>query len=58
VLQVVWCDSRDRHVEVFRLGGVRTPIIGRPRLSPDHRRTERYTFVPEEPLYDARVWFA
>ena len=34
------------HVEVFRLGGVRTPIIGRPRPSPRHRRAERYTLVP------------
>ncbi|SBM42267.1 Hypothetical protein PFR_JS22-1_105 [Propionibacterium freudenreichii] len=27
-----------RHVEVFRTGCVRTPIIGRPRPSPRHRR--------------------
>ena len=26
------------HVEVLRMGGVRTPIIGRPRPSPRHRR--------------------
>jgi len=39
-----------RHVEVFQLGGVRTPIIGRPRPSPGDRRAERYTLDPEEPV--------
>jgi hypothetical protein len=40
-----------RHVEVFRLGGVRTPIIGRPRPSPatDAPSAERYTLNAEEP---------
>jgi len=36
------------HVEVFRLGGVGTPIIGRPRPSPRHRRASSYTLNPEE----------
>ena len=40
-----------RHVEVFRMGGVRTPIIGRPRPLPGHRRADhRYTLNCEEPL--------
>ena len=30
-----------RHVEVFRLGGAGTPIIGRPRRLPTHRRAAR-----------------
>ena len=32
-----------RHVEVFRMGGVRTSILGRPRPLPGHRRAARYT---------------
>ena len=28
------------HVEVFPMGGVRTPIIGRPRPLPRHRRAD------------------
>ena len=40
-----------RHVEVFRVGSVRTPIIGRPRPLPGHRRARRpYTLVWDEPL--------
>ena len=38
------------HVEVFRMGSVRTPIIGRPRPSPGHRRASaHYTLIYEEP---------
>jgi hypothetical protein len=39
-----------KHVEVFRMVGVRTPIIGRPRPSPRHRRARHYTLNPEEPV--------
>jgi len=39
-----------KHVEVFLLGGVRTPIIGRPRPLPRDRRAHRYTLNPEEPV--------
>jgi hypothetical protein len=40
-----------RHVEVFQLGGVRTPIIGRPRPLPRQRRADHlYTLNCEEPL--------
>jgi hypothetical protein len=39
-----------RHVEVFRLGSLRTPIIGRPRPLPGRRRADRrYTLDCEEP---------
>src|SRR6185295_16783812 len=39
-----------RHVEVFQLGGVRTPIIGRPRPLPRQRRADHlYTLNCEEP---------
>ena len=39
-----------RHVEVFRMGGVGTPIIGRPRrLSGQRRATACYTLDSEEP---------
>ncbi|WP_345045291.1 hypothetical protein, partial [Georgenia daeguensis] len=38
------------HVEVFQMGSVRTPIIGRPRpLSGDRRAHHRYTVNCEEP---------
>jgi hypothetical protein len=37
------------HVEVFRLGSVRTPILGRPRPSPRQRRAHTYTLDPDEP---------
>src|SRR6185295_14293088 len=37
-------------VEVFQLGGVRTPIIGRPRPLPRQRRADHlYTLNCEEP---------
>ena len=40
-----------RHVEVFQLGSVRTPIIGRPRPLPRQRRADHpYTLNCEEPL--------
>ena len=39
-----------RHVEVFRLGGVGTPIIGRPRPSPRHRRAHHYTSIRKSRL--------
>jgi hypothetical protein len=39
------------HVEVFRMDGVRTSILGRPRrLSPDRRASRRYTLIWEEPV--------
>lgn len=39
-----------RHVEVFRMVGVRTPIIGRPRpLSRQRRADHHYTLICEEP---------
>jgi hypothetical protein len=44
-----------KHVEVFRLGGVGTPIIGRPRPSPRHRRANSYTLNPEEPVWLIRI---
>jgi hypothetical protein len=38
------------HVEVFRMGSVRTSILGRPRrLSRDRRASRRYTLNCEEP---------
>lgn len=44
------------HVEGFRMGGVRTSILGRPRRLARHRRAEAslgagYTLNCEEPLY-------
>ncbi|MCK6211339.1 AAA family ATPase, partial [Georgenia sp. EYE_87] len=40
------------HVEVFRMGGVRTSIFGRPRpLSGDRRADPHYTLNCEEPVY-------
>ena len=40
-----------RHVEVFQLGSVRTPIIGRPRPLPRQRRADHhYTLNCEEPV--------
>jgi len=46
-----------RHVEVFPVDGVRTPIIGRPRPLPRDRRAPRYTLNCKEPdrLADGRV---
>ena len=45
-----------RHVEVFRMGSVRTPIIGRPRPLPGQRRAAtRYTLDSEEPLFQPIV---
>jgi len=39
------------HVEVFRMGGLRTSIIGRPRPSPGQRRANpSYTLDCEEPF--------
>jgi hypothetical protein len=35
------------------MGGVRTPIIERPRPSPGDRRAEQYTLNPEEPVMSA-----
>lgn len=38
------------HVEVFRMGSVRTSILGRPRLLSRHRRAVSfYTLICEEP---------
>jgi hypothetical protein len=47
--QVRTSEGSVKHVEVFRMGGVRTPIIGRPRRSPRLRRARRYIINPEEP---------
>ena len=45
-----------RHVEVFRMGSVRTPIIGRPRPLPRQRRAAHlYTLICEEPLWAQRT---
>lgn len=43
-----------RHVEVFQMGGVTTPIIGRPQPLPTHQHTtpsshHHYTLNSEEP---------
>ena len=39
------------HVEVFRMDGVGTSIVGRPRrLSADRRSRPTYTLIWEEPL--------
>ncbi|OZC49234.1 hypothetical protein CH267_23975 [Rhodococcus sp. 06-621-2] len=39
------------HVEVFRMDGVGTSIVGRPRrLSADRRARPTYTVIWEEPL--------
>ncbi len=43
-------ESSVGHVEVFRMGGVRTPIIGRPRPSPADRRAQSYALNRVEPL--------
>ena len=44
------------HVEVFRMGSVRTSILGRPRrLSPDRRARPDYTLIWEEPFWLAGV---
>jgi hypothetical protein len=41
------------HVEVFRMDGVGTSVVGRPRrLSADRRSRPTYTLIWEEP-----VWF-
>jgi hypothetical protein len=50
------------HVEVFRMAGVGTSILGRPRhLSRDRRASPRYTLNCEEPRKsprstDSAVW--
>lgn len=49
-------ESRLRHVEVFRMDGVGTSIIGRPRLLSSHRHADAlhpslYTFKREEPVF-------
>ena len=42
------------HVEVFRMDGVGTSIVGRPRrLSADRRARPTYTLIWEEPLCGA-----
>lgn len=42
------------HVEVFRMGSVRTSILGRPRLLSRHRRAVSfYTLICEEPIKDS-----
>ncbi|AVL97587.1 hypothetical protein D8M34_00275 [Microbacterium sp. HSID17254] len=40
------------HVEVFRMDGVGTSIVGRPRrLSRDRHANANYTLIWEEPVY-------
>ena len=42
------------HVEVFRMDGVGTSIVGRPRrLSADRRARPTYTLIWEEPVWAA-----
>ena len=48
-VEIRTAERRLRHVEVFRMGSVRTPIIGRPRPLPSDRRAHRYTLNYEEP---------
>ena len=51
--QVGGSEGSVRHVEVFQMGCVGTPILGRPRPLPAHRRAERlYTLICDEPLVD------
>ena len=46
------------HVEVFRMDGVGTSIVGRPRrLSADRRARPTYTLIWEEPI-NGRLWRA
>jgi hypothetical protein len=46
--QVRASEGSVRHVEVFRMGSVRTSILGRPRRLPGHRRADRrYTLICE-----------
>jgi hypothetical protein len=40
-----------RHVEVFRMGSVRTSILGRPRPLPGHRRADRRSRLRHMPDY-------
>jgi hypothetical protein len=47
--QVRASEASVKHVEVFRMGSVRTPILRRPRPLPGHRRAARYTLICEEP---------
>ena len=48
--QVRASEGSVRGVEVFPVGSERTPIIGRPRPLPGHRRAQtRYTLNCEEP---------
>ena len=49
--QVRASEGSFRQVEVFRMGGVRTSIFGRPRPLPGHRRAAHlYTLICEEPF--------
>jgi hypothetical protein len=47
--QVGGSEGSVRHVEVFRMGCVGTPILGGPRPLPEHRRAARYTLNCDEP---------
>jgi len=47
--QVRASEGSVKHVEVFRVGGVRTSIIGRPRPLPVDRRADSYTLICDEP---------
>jgi hypothetical protein len=47
--QVGAFEGNVKHVEVFRMGSVRTSILGRPRPLPGHRRAAaRYTLNCEQ----------
>jgi hypothetical protein len=49
--QVRTSEGTVSHVEVFRMGGVGTPILGRPRPLPrDRRAALDYTLICEEPV--------
>src|SRR5699024_10979624 len=49
-----------RHVEVFRMGSVRTPIIGRPRPLSAERRADAYAHAATGPstpwILKSRKW--
>jgi hypothetical protein len=50
--QVRASEGSVKHVEVFLMGSLRTPIIGRPRPLPRLRRAaDRYTLICDEPVW-------
>jgi len=48
--QVSSSEGSVKHVEVFRMSGVGTFILGRPRPLASHRRAHAYTLNREDPL--------